>query len=237
MNCLIVDDESVSREILTFLCEKENELNLVSSFSNAMDAFRFLNKEDVDLIFLDIHMPDFTGFDFVQTLKNPPLIIVTTSDQESAIKAFEFESIIDFLRKPIDPDRFKKAVQKASKILNDFRIASFPTGGSAPVHSQHFFINIDKRLIKINAQEVNLIEAKGDYIDIFTEKETFHVHTTLSKIFEKLPQDSFFQVHRSYIINLNKIIDIQDNTILIQKSVIPISRSKRADLMKRINLI
>ncbi|MBN7816326.1 LytR/AlgR family response regulator transcription factor [Algoriphagus pacificus] len=237
MNCLIVDDESVSREILTFLCERETELNLVSSFSNAMDAFRFLNKEDVDLIFLDIHMPDFTGFDFIQTLKNPPLIIITTSDQESALKAFEFESIIDFLRKPIDPDRFKKSVQKANKILSEGKKGSSNTSNTSTSTPHHFFINIDKRLIKINADEVNLIEAKGDYIDLFTEKETFHVHTTLSKIFEKLPQDSFFQVHRSYIINLNKIIDIQDNTILIQKSVIPISRSKRADLMKRINLI
>lgn len=237
MNCLIVDDESVSREILIFLCERETDLNLVSSFSNAMDAFRFLNKEDVDLIFLDIHMPDFTGFDFIQTLKNPPLIIITTSDQDSAFKAFEFESIIDFLSKPIDADRFKKSVQKAKKILTESKKSSSQTASATPNTLPHFFINIDKRLIKINAHEVNFIEAKGDYIDIFTEKENFHVHTTLSKIFEKLPLDTFFRVHRSYIINLEKIIDIQDNTILIQKSVIPISRSKRTDLMNRINLI
>ena len=235
MNCLIVDDESVSREILTFLCEKEPEINLVGKFSNAMDAFRFLNKEDVDLIFLDIHMPDFTGFEFIQTLKNPPSIIITTSDQESALKAFEFESIIDFLKKPIDPERFKKSVIKAEKILRESSKPSETT--EVPKTKNHFFVNIDKRLIKISSQEVNLIEADGDYINIMTEKEDFRVHTTLSRIMEKLPQDIFFQVHRSFIINLNKIIDIQDNTVLIHKSVIPISRSKRADLMKRINLI
>ena len=235
MNCLIVDDESVSREILTFLCEKEPEINLVGKFSNAMDAFRFLNKEDVDLIFLDIHMPDFTGFEFIQTLKNPPSIIITTSDQESALKAFEFESIIDFLKKPIDPDRFKKSVIKAEKILRESSKPSETT--EVPKTKNHFFVNIDKRLIKISSQEVNLIEADGDYINIMTEKEDFRVHTTLSRIKEKLPQEIFFQVHRSFIINLNKIIDIQDNTVLIHKSVIPISRSKRADLMKRINLI
>lgn len=235
MNCLIVDDESVSREILTFLCEKEHGINLVGKFSNAMDAFRYLNKEEVDLIFLDIHMPDFTGFEFIQTLKNPPSIIITTSDQESAIKAFEFESIIDFLKKPIDPDRFRKSVIKAEKILRESSKASETI--ELPKTKNHFFVNIDKRLIKISSQEVNLIEADGDYINIMTEKEDFRVHTTLSRIMEKLPQDIFFQVHRSFIINLNKIIDIQDNTVLIHKSVIPISRSKRADLMKRINLI
>ncbi len=235
MNCLIVDDESVSREILTFLCEKEESVNLVDSFSNAMDAFRFLNKEEVDLIFLDVHMPDFTGFEFVQTLKNPPLIIITTSDKGSALKAFEFESIIDFLNKPIDPERFKKSILKAEKILKKNNKTN-----AVPVvkkSSDHFFINIDKRLIKINSEEVNLVEASGDYINIQTVKENFRVHTTLARINEKLPQDIFFKVHRSFIINLNKIIDIQDNTVLIHKSVIPISRSKRAELMKRINLI
>ena len=235
MNCLIVDDESVSREILTFLCEKEPGINLVGKFSNAINAFRYLNKEEVDLIFLDIHMPDFTGFEFIQTLKNPPSIIITTSDQESALKAFEFESIIDFLKKPIDPDRFKKSVIKAEKIHRESSKTSETT--ELPKTKNHFFVNIDKRLIKISSQEVNLIEADGDYINIMTEKEDFRVHTTLSRIMEKLPQDIFFQVHRSFIINLNKIIDIQDNTVLIHKSVIPISRSKRADLMKRINLI
>lgn len=235
MNCLIVDDESVSREILTFLCEKEPELNLVSNFSNAMDAFRYLNKEDVDLIFLDIHMPDFTGFDFIQTLKNPPLIIITTSDKESALKAFEFDAIIDFLYKPIDQERFKKSILKAGKILAEAK--NKPSSTHQEKTLDHFYVNIDKRLIKINSKDVFLVEAEGDYIKINTKKESFRVHTSLSKILEKLPSNIFFQVHRSYIINLNEIIDIQDNTILIEKSVIPISRSKRADLMKRINLI
>ncbi|MBN3582453.1 response regulator transcription factor [Algoriphagus aestuarii] len=235
MNCLIVDDESVSREILTFLCEKEPNINLVGKFSNAMDAFRFLNKDEVDLIFLDIHMPDFTGFDFIQTLKSPPSIIITTSDKESALKAFEFESIIDFLKKPIDPERFKKSVAKAEKIL--LESSKSEKKPDLPKTKNHFFINIDKRLIKVSSQDVNLIEADGDYVIIKTEKEDFRVHTTLSRIKEKLPLENFFQVHRSYIINLNKIIDIQDNTVLIHKSVIPISRSKRVDLMKRINLI
>ncbi len=236
MNCIIIDDESVSREILTFLCEKEPGLEVTGSFSNALDAFRFLNKAQVDLIFLDIHMPGFSGFDFIQTLKKPPHIILTTSDQNSAIHAFEYESIIDFLSKPIDPDRLKKAIKKVFK-LNKSAGTTAPQLESDKIDGNQFYINIDKRLIKLNANDVNLIEAKGDYAIIKLDNQEYKVHSTLSKIMEKIPSDSFFQVHRSFIINLHKIIDIQDNTILIQKSVIPISRSRRAELMSKLNLI
>ena len=237
MNCIVIDDESVSREILTFLCEKESDLMVKGSFSNAMDAFRFLNREQVDLIFLDVHMPGFSGFDFIQTLKKPPHIILTTSDHNSAIHAFEYDSIVDFLIKPIDPVRLKKAIQKVFKLnasVSKTTPQSEPRKGNTP---NQFYINIDKRLIKLNANEVNLIEAQGDYVLIKMDDKEYKVHSTLSKIFEKIASDSFFQVHRSYIINLHKIIDIQDNTILIQKSVIPISRSKRAELMGKLNLI
>lgn len=236
MNCIIIDDESVSREILTFLCEKEPDLEVTGSFSNAMDAFRFLNKEEVDLIFLDIHMPGFSGFDFIQTLKKPPHIILTTSDHNSAIHAFEYESIIDFLSKPIDPVRLKRAINKVFK-LHKSEVKAVSRSESEKGDKNQFYINIDKRLIKLNANEVNLIEAQGDYAIIKMDDKDYKVHSTLSKIYEKMPSDSFFQVHRSYIINLHKIIDIQDNTILIQKSVIPISRSRRAELMSKLNLI
>ena len=236
MNCIIIDDESVSREVLTFLCEKESDLQVLGNFSNALDAFRFLNKEQVGLIFLDIHMPGFSGFDFIQTLKKPPHIILTTSDQSIAVHAFEYESIIDFLIKPIDPDRLKKAINKAFKLYNQ-EDKTTPQLKSDKGDKNQFYINIDKRLIKLNANEVNFIEAQGDYALIKMDDKEYKVHSTLSKIFEKLSPDSFFQVHRSYIINLHKIIDIQDNTILIQKSVIPISRSRRAELMSRLNLI
>ncbi|MFC5624552.1 LytR/AlgR family response regulator transcription factor [Algoriphagus winogradskyi] len=236
MNCIIIDDESVSREILTFLCEKEPDLEVVGSFSNALDAFRFLNKEQVDLIFLDIHMPGFSGFDFIQTLKKPTHIILTTSDQSIAIHAFDYDTIIDFLTKPIDPNRLKKAIGKAFKIHKQEDTTASELKSDKGDKSQ-FYINIDKRLIKLNANEVNLIEAQGDYALIKLDNQEYRVHSTLTKIFEKLSPDSFFQVHRSYIINLHKIIDIQDNTVLIKKSVIPISRSRRAELMSRLNLI
>lgn len=237
MKCIIIDDESVSREILNFLCEREADVEVVGSFSNAMDAFLYLNKEKVDLIFLDIHMPGFTGFDFIQTLKNPPYVILISSDQDSAIKAFEYDSIVDFLTKPINQERFKKAILKVAKLATSKDLQKKETSSSKKIDHQ-FFINIDKRLIKLNSDDVDLIEAQGDYAIIKLENQEYRVHTSLSKIKEKLiPKESFFQVHRSFIINLKKIIDIQDNTVLIHKSVVPISRSKRAELMGKLNLI
>lgn len=241
MKCIIIDDESVSREILNFLCEREADVEVVGSFSNAMDAFLYLNREKVDLIFLDIHMPGFTGFDFLQTLKNPPYVILISSDQDSAIKAFEYESIVDFLTKPINQERFKKGILKVAKLANSKESKEGPglkEASDSRKMNHQFFINIDKRLIKLNSDDVNLIEAQGDYAIIKLENQEYRVHTSLSKIKEKLiPKESFFQVHRSFIINLKKIIDIQDNTVLIHKSVVPISRSKRAELMGKLNLI
>ena len=235
MNCIIVDDEEASRVILSQLCSVSEDLDLIDEFSNALDAIKFLNKNDVDLIFLDIHMPDFTGFDLIQTLKNPPRIILITSDKDFALAAFEYNCIVDYLLKPVSLPRFVKAVDKARTFF-----PSEPAKTESPKKeesSEAFYINIDRRLIKIETNSVNLIEAQGDYILIKTTKEIYKVHATLKNIAEKLPGDLFFNVHRSYIINLSKIIDIEDNSVLIEKNVIPISRSKKPELMRRLNLL
>ena len=115
MNCIIIDDEKLARTIIKTLCDDVRSLEVVSEFPNAMQAIKYLNEHKVDLIFLDIHMPDFTGFDFVKTLKNPPSIVLTTSDPKFAIEAFQYECIVDYLLKPIATDRFKMAIEKAKK--------------------------------------------------------------------------------------------------------------------------
>lgn len=229
-----MDDESVSREIINFLCDQEPNINLVGSFSSAIDAFKFLNIRNVDLIFLDIHMPGFTGFEFIQTLKSPPLIVITSSDVEQATEAFSYESIIDFLKKPIDPKRFKKAIDKALKIKSIETKTSSSQGHSS---TDHIYINIDKKLIKLNVSDINLLVADGDYVNILTKGKEYRVHTTMTNLQKKLPEENFMRIHRSYLINLKKIVDIQDNTVLIDKTVIPISRSKRMIFLKRLNLI
>ncbi|MBG6130174.1 DNA-binding LytR/AlgR family response regulator [Aquimarina sp. EL_43] len=243
MNCIIIDDEETARMIIQQLCSQVDELNVIEDFPNAIQAIKFLNKEEVDLIFLDIHMPDFTGFDFIDTLKNPPKIILTTSDKNFALEAFEYECIVDYLVKPITLPRFLKAIQKAESATTVTTTeASAETSTELPSNTSsseenELYINIDRRLIKINIPTINLIEAKGDYVLIKTEKQNYTVHSTLKKVEEKLPTDLFLKVHRSYIINIKKIIDIEDNSVLIAKDVIPVSRSNRPELMKRLNML
>ncbi|PWG06786.1 LytR/AlgR family response regulator transcription factor [Polaribacter aquimarinus] len=239
MDCIIIDDEKMARVVLKTLCNEIESLNLIEEFPSAIQAMKFLNDTKIDLIFLDIHMPDFNGLDFIKSLKSPPKIILTTSDPKFAIEAFEYDFIVDYLLKPIEIARFQKAIQKAEK---------FDLASSEPVSPKQkltdnkeidndFYINIDRRLIKIDLPSIYLVEAKGDYIKIKTEEKEYTVHSTLKKIEEKLPDSLFLKIHRSYIINLKKIIDIEDNSVLIKRDVIPVSRSKRPELMKRLDLL
>lgn len=236
MKCIIIDDESTARTIIEKLCSIDTNISVLEEFSNGIQAIKFLNQNKVDLIFLDIHMPDFNGFDFIQTIKNPPKIILTTSDTNFAIQAFEYDCIVDYLVKPISLERFQKSIQKArskqNKIVSDTSFENIETSSG-----NDLYVNIDRRLIKIDIPSIYLVEAKGDYIFLKTESKNYTVHSTLKKIEEKLPDDIFLKVHRSFVINVKKIIDIEDNSVLIKKDVIPVSRSNKPELMKRLNLL
>jgi len=233
MKSIIIDDEEMARAIIEQLISKNKELVLIESFSNAIEAIKFLNQNSVDLIFLDIHMPTFTGFDLLQTLKNPPKVILTTSDKNFAIEAFEYNCIVDYLVKPVTQERFEKAILKAKS----FNAVNVNSKKEAKEVIDELYVNIDRRLVKINFATINLIEAKGDYIQIKTDSKNYTVHSTLKKIEDKLPNELFLKVHRSFIINTTKIIDIEDNSVLIGNNVIPVSRSNRPELMKRLNLL
>ncbi len=235
MNCIIIDDEATSRAIVSQLCLQVPDLDVIEKFDNAIEALKFLNQHEIDVVFLDIHMPNFSGIDFIKTLKNPPKIILTTSNTKFAIEAYEYESIVDYLVKPITIERFQKSIHKLKNITA--RTQTNDTVKRENSDLGDLYVNIDRRLIKLKLNEILVIEAKGDYIDIKTEKEVYHVHTSLKKIKEKLPAKTFLQIHRSYIINFTKIIDIEDNSVLIEKKVIPISRSNRPELMRRLNLL
>jgi DNA-binding LytR/AlgR family response regulator len=229
LKCIIIDDEELSRAIIESSCNKLDHLHVVEQFDNALDAIKYINNTPVDLVFLDIHMPELNGFDFIDSLNNPPNIILITSDANFALNAFEYKCIVDYLVKPIKLPRFIKAVTKIETLI--------PLSKMKEDTNDELYINIDRRLIKLQIPEIYLIEAKGDYINIKTETQNHIVHTTMKKIEEKLPEDLFLKVHRSYIINLKKIIDIEDNSVLIKKEVIPVSRSNRPELMKRLNLL
>ena len=235
MKCIIVDDEASARAIIRELCSTIPELEVVAEFPNALEVLKFLRHNQVDLIFLDIHMPKLTGVDFIETAANPPKIVLTTSDKEFAIEAYGYEFILDYLVKPISVERFHKC---AIKIHNEFLKSTTDLAKEPGSNEEdHLYINIDRRLIKLKFHDIQLIEAQGDYIEIQTRDKRYRVHSTLKKIKEKLPESKFLQIHRSYIINFAQIVDIQDNSVLIERNVIPISRSNRPELMQRLNLL
>lgn len=240
--CIIIDDELMSRTVMTELISTQPELHLVGDFPDAIEALKYLNHNDVDLIFLDIHLPNFNGFDFINTINQKVNVILITSDKNFAIEAFEYNCIVDYLVKPITQERFDKAIlrlkkfegeqQKSKKRIDKDEEDEFDSSGTS-----EFYINNSKRLIKIELNTILYFRANGDYVFIKTENNSYTIHNTLKKIENKLPKDDFFKVHRSYIINTRKIIDIEDNSVLIGKEVIPISRRNKSELMKRVHLL
>lgn len=238
MKCIVVDDELIARTILKQVATDIPELDIIGDFSNAMQAIKFLNKNAVDLIFLDIHMPDFDGFDFMESLKNPPKIVLTTGDRNFALEAFEYRFVVDYLVKPLELSRLKKAIDKVNTfVLVDEAPKIVKQQVKEEETADTLYVNINRRLVKIDIPSIYVIEAKGDYIKIKTETQNHIVHSPLKKIQEKLPSKDFLKVHRSYVININKIIDIEDSSVLINKDVIPVSKMNRYELKRRLNLL
>ena len=243
MKCIIIDDEIMARAIISELITSRTEHVVEAEFDSAIEAIKFLNKNKVDLIFLDIHMPDFNGFDFIDSLKHNVKIVLITSDKEFAITAFEYDNVVDYLVKPISEERFDKAIKKINSINNDNLNAAnlIPKSNNKEKISEDFessfYINIGKRLIKIDTNSILYFQAKGDYVTIKTESNNYVMHNTLKKIENKLPAGMFFKSHRSYLINTKKIIDIEENTVLIGKDVVPVSRRNRPQLMKSLKLL
>lgn len=233
MKCVIVDDELLAREILSYLVLKTPDLIAVETFSNAIDLIKYINtKPDLDLIFLDIHMPNFSGFDFLQTVKELPLVVIVSNDENLALEAFNYNCIVDYLIKPVLPKRFERAIERVRLKLQVGYIQ--PEATNEP---QEIYVNIDKQVIKINLNSINYIKANGDYIIIKTDLIDYSVHTTLTKIHEKLPKMQFLKTHRSFVVNTAKISAVKDTTVLIGKEAIPLSKNNREDLLERMNLI
>lgn len=241
MKCIIIDDEATARMITHQLCKQVDDLEVVAQFEDAIQAIKYLNSHSVDLILLDINMPAFSGIDLVQTLKNPIPVICITGDREHAIEAFEYDNIIAYLLKPVDQQKFYSAIAKVKKSKPVISGQSTPDTAVLPqteqIVEQFLYVNIDRRLVKIAMDSIYLIEAKGDYVLIKTEEKNYTVHSTMKKVEDKLPVKKFLKVHRSFIINILKIVDIEDNSVLIKRDVIPVSRSKKPILLQRLNLL
>ncbi len=241
MNCIIVDDDLFYCKTLQSFCERL-DLNLLGVFSDPVKAMGILSeREDIDLVFLDIHMPDISGFDILKS--NPKLnVVISTMDETKAIEAFDY-NVVDYLLKPVTLDRFIRAVNRAKERLsgngNSASYKETPApNASDNTNPKEIYVNVNKRLVKIELDNIYIIEAKGDYILIkLIEGKNQVVHTTLKSIMSKLPENIFVRVHRSNVVNIKKIVDIEDSSILINKEVVSISKTYRENLLSKLNLI
>lgn len=237
INCLVVDDELLARRLLSDYIGKIPTLELVGSCASAIEAQTVLASKKIDLLFLDIQMPDLTGIDLLNSLAVKPTTIFTTAYTEYALKGYEL-SVMDYLVKPIPFDRFFQAVSRATASLLPGQQQEAPTQVNvSPENSsdEYIFVKSDYKIQKINFQEIEYIEAYGEYVLFHKQKEKIMSLGTLSKIEETLPYPMFVRVHRSFIINFSKIDFIQGYTIFINTREIPVSKSHRNELMQLIS--
>ena len=228
LKCLIVDDDLMARKSIERLCEKNEHLQLLGVFENGTDALAYLEKEAVDLLFLDIEMPELSGIELLNQLIELPMVIFTTSKTEYAFDAFEFQAI-DFIKKPITAQRFEQAVTKAFDTAKKRQIYKTQTSD--------IYVREDGRFIRVPCDDIQFFENVGDYVRVKTIKAQYIIHGTLKSIDEKLSDSRFLKIHRSFIVNLDKIKDIEENSLVIEKSVIPISRANKSELMARLKIL
>lgn len=233
MNCIIVDDDKMSCKLLEGYVKKASSLNLIGTYSDSIAARNAITeRKDIDLIILDIEMPELNGFDFIGSLDLPPNIIIVTSGEDYALKAFDF-NVVDYLLKPISYGRFCKAIDKTIRYYSRKEVSN--TG------DEEIFIKKGSSLVKLKLKDIIFIEALENYVTLTTKDDKFTIHFTMKAIESQVPSGIFKRVHRSYIINKSMIQSIKENTLdlTVGDSVksIPVGKSFRDDLLNDINVM
>ena len=230
IRCLLVDDEPPALEVLNAHIAATPLLEVAGVCHDAMAAFDFLQKYDIDLMFLDIQMPTLKGTDLLRTLANPPKVIFTTAHREFALDGFDFNAV-DFLLKPISLDRFLKAVQKVlQQNLHE-------THDDRPTESKRFvYFRADRKMVKIPLDEIEYVESLKDYVKIFGKGSPLVTRQTITSIHEMLPQEDFIRVHRSFIVAINKVTSFSSHAVFIGKQEIPIGPLYRNEVQKLLDI-
>ena len=229
MNCIIVDDDAMSRAAVKRFVERTEVLTLVGECNDAMEAQNILMREQVDIVFLDVHMPSMNGLELIKSIEQKPFFILITGRKDYAVEAFE-NNVLDYLVKPIDYSRFLKAVERAVHASEKKKLLG--------TSYENIFVKAEPgRLTKIKTSDILFVEALADYVMINKATEKYTVHTTMKNIEQKLPPNEFVRVHRSYIVRLDKISEIEENTLTVNKNLIPIGRSYRSELLSRLNFL
>jgi DNA-binding LytR/AlgR family response regulator len=234
MNCIAIDDEPLALDIITEFCSGISYLNLVGTFTNPMDAAKVLNSIEIDLLFLDIHMPRMNGIDFLKSLYTPPLLIFTTAYKEHAFQGFEYDAV-DYLVKPFGSDRFIKAVNKAHQLMLLRKQGSVVPEEQDGARAGFIMVKVEYSTIRLNIEDILYIEGLRDYVKIYTVGKVVLTKTTMKNIADKLPAVRFLRVHKSFIVAVGKIDVIENNRIIIGKERIPVGESYRSQFLNIIN--
>ncbi|HBF89344.1 MAG TPA: DNA-binding response regulator [Bacteroidales bacterium] len=239
MNCIIIDDDKLSRKLIEEFVHRTEELNLIDSFPSAVDAINALRKEEVHLIFLDIEMPEMSGMEFLKSLNYQPQVIIISSKEKYALEAFEYD-VTDYILKPVSYARYFKAVDKAISRYND-KLRRKAKNLDETENKDEIFIKKNSSLVRLKYDDIIWVEALENYVIVNSYDEKFTIHFTMKSIENKLPLSKFKRVHRSYIVNVNRITSIEDNSVIVEvndgSKVIPIGKSYKEKLMKDLNLM
>lgn len=231
---IVVDDEPFAIEVIENYLANFPEITLVATCMNAIQAFQLLQKNKIDLLFLDVKMPELSGTELLRSLKNPPKVIFTTAFQDYAVEGFELNAI-DYLMKPIPFDRFLKAMDK---VFDQFKlqqtvvhqIAAVPSGRSA---ENYLYLRVDRKMMKINVHDIYWIESLKDYIKVVLKEKVLISKQKISLLDDLLPEDQFVRIHRSFIVSLDKVESYHSYSVEINGKELPIGRHYKAECQRR----
>lgn len=230
IKCIILEDEELAAKSLIKILSGIDRIDFKGHYANPILAQNEADLSDVDLIFLDVEMPEISGLDFIKTLTNPPRVVVTTSRSDFAMGAFEINAL-DFILKPVKAAAVLAAIQK-------YEALEYPdVEEKLDPQAQSIFVKVDANLINLRFDDILWMEALGDYVGFHTKEKRYVVKSTLSYIDQRIAKRNFIRVHRSFMVNTHKIKSIDDSALIIEDKLIPISRGNRADLLSSINLL
>jgi len=231
LNCLIVDDEVLAQDVIEKYMSNFSTLKLVGKCDSAVEAISFLHNNKVDLLFLDLNMPEMSGLEMLKTLSNPPNVILTTAYSEYALESYEY-GVVDYLLKPIKLERFTKAV---NKVVAQYEVKNIVDEQMDEKKRQAIFIREDQVTYQVNFNDILYIEAYGNYLKVYTSDKVYVIRDTMHDMENKLPEENFIRIHKSYIISLSKIDSIGGNRIYINKQEIPIGELYKMSLKQKIS--
>ena len=228
---IIVDDDELCISVIEDMISQLDDFICIEIFQNALDAYNYLEANDVDVVFLDVEMPKMGGIELLKSLKKSPMVVMITSHEEFALESYEY-NVTDFLKKPAEWSRFLKTIEKIRKEFLDLAAQLLESSDQ-----EHVFIKTDSKLVQLNLSQVLWVEALGNYIRVHTEEDKYTVLSTMKEIEAKLPPKDFIRVQRSFIIRVDKVKAIEDNYIIIKDKEIHIGKSYKEEFNKRINYL